>query len=344
MKLPNGYGSVYRLSGNRRKPWTARITVSHSEKGWKYRYIGFYETRSDALTALAVYNERPYDLNSRKITFADIYDRWSDEHFKKISRSNILGYSSAFSCCKKIHDIRFNDLRLQNLQQVIDNCGKNYPTLKRIKLLFSLMYKYALKNDLCAKDYSTYVDLSEYVDRNPNKRIHRPFTEAETDKLWAWKDTNEYIGVILMLLYGGCRIRELLSLEKENVNLEGSWYDIVASKTKAGVRRVPIAAKVRPFFEYWMKRSPAKTLLCTRDGRPFIYRNYFDSYWMPIMNALGMSHTPHDTRHTCISLLVAAGVDEKVIRRIVGHKGIGVTEIVYTHFDLETLLEAINRI
>ena len=26
MKLPNGYGSVYKLSGNRRKPWAARVT------------------------------------------------------------------------------------------------------------------------------------------------------------------------------------------------------------------------------------------------------------------------------------------------------------------------------
>lgn len=26
MKMPNGYGSVYKLSGNRRKPWAARVT------------------------------------------------------------------------------------------------------------------------------------------------------------------------------------------------------------------------------------------------------------------------------------------------------------------------------
>ena len=30
MKLPNGYGSVYKLSGKRRNPYAARITV-----GWK---------------------------------------------------------------------------------------------------------------------------------------------------------------------------------------------------------------------------------------------------------------------------------------------------------------------
>ena len=30
MKLPNGYGSIYKLSGKRRKPWIVRKTV-----GWK---------------------------------------------------------------------------------------------------------------------------------------------------------------------------------------------------------------------------------------------------------------------------------------------------------------------
>ncbi|RHP91731.1 integrase [Clostridium sp. AM54-37XD] len=46
----------------------------------------------------------------------------------------------------------------------------------------------------------------------------------------------------------------------------------------------------------------------------------------------------------CVSLLTAAGVDERIIRKIVGHKGQGVTEIVYTHIDLPSKLEAINLI
>ena len=31
MRLPNGYGSVYKLSGKRRKPWAARVTT-----GWTF--------------------------------------------------------------------------------------------------------------------------------------------------------------------------------------------------------------------------------------------------------------------------------------------------------------------
>jgi len=41
------------------------------------------------------------------------------------------------------------------------------------------------------------------------------------------------------------------------------------------------------------------------------YRNYYDSYWKPLIDVLGMKkYRPHDTIHTCISLLTAAKVDE----------------------------------
>ena len=60
---------------------------------------------------------------------------------------------------------------------------------------------------------------------------------------------------------------------------------------------------------------------------------------------MGMGdHRPHDTRHTCVTLLTAAGVDDKIIKKIVGHKGQGVTEIVYTHFDIQQLIDAIDLI
>lgn len=57
-----------------------------------------------------------------------------------------------------------------------------------------------------------------------------------------------------------------------------------------------------------------------------------------------MSHRPHDTRHTCISLLAEAGGDDRMVKKIVGHKGQGVTQQVYTHFEIQALLDAINKI
>ena len=63
------------------------------------------------------------------------------------------------------------------------------------------------------------------------------------------------------------------------------------------------------------------------------------------MEQLGYDQTPHCTRHTYISMLTEAHVDQTMIKKIVGHSGaMTLTERVYTHLDIETLVEAINKI
>ena len=92
-RLPNGFGSVYKLSGNRRKPWAARKTVGWKDSGQPiYAFVGYYSSRTEALTALSDFNKDPYDLQIGTITFEQLYTRWSDEHFKKISHSGVISY------------------------------------------------------------------------------------------------------------------------------------------------------------------------------------------------------------------------------------------------------------
>ena len=98
-----------------------------------------------------------------------------------------------------------------------------------------------------------------------------------------------------MLLYTGCRISELLDLKKEHVNLKEHYFNIVHAKTAAGIRVVPIADKVLPFFEYWYTLNDCEYLLSTPDGLHFTYRNYYDSYWSPLVEVLNINHTPHCT-------------------------------------------------
>lgn len=350
MKLPNGYGSVYKLSGNRRKPWAARITdgwtndAKTKKSKQKYKFIGFYETRKEALLALADYNANPYNLEAATITFQEVYERWSAEHFPTVSDSNVKGYKAAFLLCADIAGRRFVDVKLDDLQAVADNSGKNYPTLRKYKVLVGLMYKYAVIHDIIPKERNTVEYINIKKAGNPNSINREPFTPAEVSHLWDSKEANVYYTVILMLIYTGVRVSELLDLKKADVDIEGRFFNILEAKTEAGIRTVPIAEKVVPFFDYWYNLNDCEYLLSTPEGSHFEYRNYYDSYWKPLVELLNMKHRPHDTRHTCISFMAAAGVDERIIKKIVGHKGQGVTETVYTHFQLEELKDAINRI
>lgn len=351
MKLPSGYGSVTKLSGKRRKPYMVRKT-----KGWRYdeengkmvqeyMIIGYTATRAEGMQLLAEFNNNPYDTAAAKMTFSEVYEEWKKTKFPTISESNRKGYSASYKACSTLYNKVFKDLKLVDLQTVIDTCGKNYPTLKKIKILFNQLYDFALKNELCNKDYSDYVDIARYKDRNPNKHEKDRFSDDELTALWSMKQ-DKYFQIILMLIYNGVRISEFLDLKKEDVHLDEQYFDVKASKTENGIRKVPIADKVLPFYKAWYESNPeSEYLLHTEDGKHFLYRNYKDAYFTPLLEQLGIDKTPHYTRHTCITLLTEANVSQTMIKFIAGHSGaMSLTEKVYTHIDIKELVNAINKI
>ncbi|MCM1106303.1 MAG: tyrosine-type recombinase/integrase [Blautia sp.] len=351
MRLPNGYGGVVKLSGNRRRPYAARITTGwhvEEETGRRiqhYQILGYASDRTEALRLLAQYNDHPIDSAALKLTFRDIYEKWSSEKFPATSDSSIKSYRAAYAVCTDIEEIPFRNLRLNDLQRVIDQCGKNYPTLKKIRVLFNQLYEYALKHEIVYKDYSEFLNIVQYKNRNPNRTNRGRLSREELAGLWQRKGDRNY-QTILMLVYSGVRVSELLNLKKENVHLEEQYFDVVDSKTENGIRKVPIADKVLPFYKGWYRDcSHSEYLIHTADSEHFTYHMYYTSVFKPSVHRLGMDCTPHCCRHSCISMLADAHVDQTTIKKIVGHSGaMSLTERVYTHIDIRELINAINLI
>ena len=194
MKLANGVGTVYKLSGNRRNPYIVRKTVGWDidtktgKRKQQYITIGYAPTRAKGLEMLMDYNKNPYDIEASKITFAEVFEKWSAEKFPTISDSNAKAYKASYNTCEPLHDRVFKDLKLTDLQGVVDNCGKNYPTLRKLKVLFSQMYEYAMKYEICMKDYSEYVDIIKFKDKNPNKTDRSPFSKEEIEAIKNFKE------------------------------------------------------------------------------------------------------------------------------------------------------------
>ena len=85
MRLPNGYGGITYLGKRRRKPYGVRISTGMQkvEKDGKivyrakYRYLGYFAKRSEALAFLADYNRgKPALYESKLLTFEEVYDKW----------------------------------------------------------------------------------------------------------------------------------------------------------------------------------------------------------------------------------------------------------------------------
>lgn len=105
MRLPNGYGSVVKMSGKRRKPYMVRKTIGwhlDETKGRQiqdFQIIGYAETRAEGLRMLAEYNQNPYDVNVAKVTFSEVYERWSKYKYPTpMQRATRLPTRSVASC------------------------------------------------------------------------------------------------------------------------------------------------------------------------------------------------------------------------------------------------------
>lgn len=183
------------------------------------------------------------------------------------------------------------------------------------------------------------------VPKLEQKTFRRAFTKEHIDLLWKMSKTNSNVNIVLMLIYCGVRINELLCLKKEDVNLDEQWFRVKASRTNAGIRIVPIADKVLPFWKSFMEQSKCEYAVCTPSGEQFTYDNFRKHYWHPLMDNLNMDYIPHETRHTCNSLLIMANVNPTIRKKIIGHKSqMDIGESVYGHIYNDELLKAINQI
>lgn len=334
MKNPNGYGSVVKLSGNRRKPYMVCKTAGYDDCGHPLRdIIGYFASRTEAMIALAQYNADPYDVDLSKLTMKEVYEHWKKECSLKTSMEQSL--SAAFGHCKDIHSRQYKSLRRGHMQSCIDNCGRGYSTRSNIKLLFSKLDRYAYDHDIISKCYSDSLTVGE----KEASSKHGVVSDDEVAKLWA-HEGEPFVDETLFMLYSGCRISEMLQMRCSNINFDDKVM-VGGVKTAAGKNRtIPIHSKILDLVE--RHYDSENTYLFPIGGDPIRNQKRYAKDWSKAMNEIGFHHLTHDCRHTVISKLDSAGANKVAVDRIVGHASASVGEQVYTHKTVKELHEAIE--
>lgn len=375
MRLPNGYGSVTKLSGNRRKPYQARITLGWTidkENGKSVQNritLGTYKTKKEALQALSEYAANPYDIQNDSLILTELYQRWTDAYFPTLeSESSRRTITSAWKYCHAIHGMRVKDIRARHIKgimedgYIISDRGKNAGekvkasagTKSRIKSMFNLMLDYALEYELIDKNYARTFDLSNDIikEKEATTRGHIIFTDAEMQTLWDNVDSLRFVDWILIQCYMGWRPQELAKLKLDDVHLD-EGYITGGMKTDAGKNRiVPIHSRI---FDLVKKNYDTSVELgseylfndpsAVKGGITITYDKYAGRF-AKIISALNLreDHRPHDPRKTFITMAKKAGVDEYVIKRLIGHRITDITEAAYTERDVDWLRKELKKI
>lgn len=359
MKNPNGYGSISYLGKKRRRPYMVRITSDryYDKKAdkviCKRTVLGYYATRKEAMIALAKYNEDPYDLKTRDITFKEVYELWSEHGLDGLSESSHMVYAAAFKNAKVLHDMPISKIKTDDMENILRGLSsKSKSTVSNVAMVFHKVFNYAIQRDLVAKDYSEYITIK--TDSDKKEEIHTSLTTKEISLLWENLDTtiscfynkkriyHTPASWLLIMIYTGMRPIELINMKTENIYLN-ERYMIGGAKTKNGKNRIiPIHNDIIKLLTNYYD-SKNKHLIIYADKKPPSPAQ-FRKMIKELCSLLNMNHLPHDGRHTFATFAKRCKIDEFYIQKIMGHTPTGITNRVYTHVEPKELIAEVNKI
>ena len=311
-----------------------RKTVGYDDRAYPiYQIIGYFPSRKDAMIALSDYNADPYDIELSRITFKELYERWSTTELPKLGKSLQGAHRAAYKYCQRLDNIQYKKLRKFHMQNCIDQCGKSGSTQTNIRNLLSTLDRYAYDQDIIKKCYSTNLVTGHTVAK-PKKL----FTKAEI------KDIELHIGQpyydeTLFMLYTGCRVSEMLTVRCDNIDLVEHTL-VLGVKTQAGKNRIiPIHDNLFPVIvahyggTYLFNHERSTTAKNPEEA----LKTKFITEW-----GEKFDHTTHECRHTFRTQMDKNGANKVCIDLIMGHKSTDVGERVYTHKTIEDLKSAIK--
>lgn len=340
MKLANGSGSIVCLDKTgkkRRKPWAVRITCAWENGKQKRKYLGYYATQSEAIIALAEYHKLGYDIDASKLTLNDVYDKWYKRMEQKNLSTTTLGtHRLARSRFGQLGKKIMKDIKHHHLQEWLDSVDLKPGTKSKMRGTVKQVYDYAINQEIVNKNYALGLEINEKIEKTGSI-----FSPDEIDLLWKHRD-DEVARQLLIMIYTGMRVGEMLALHKSTIFLEKS-YMIGGNKSEAGIDRViPLHSKIVPLIASSLGENEY-LLENPETGKPYSYNAIREKYKM-FFQQHGMSHKAHDCRKTAVSLMHSGGIPMESIRMIVGHAGKGVTESVYLYKDAEELVNIINTL
>lgn len=335
MRNPNGYGSVVFLGSKRRKPYAIRKTIQWIlEDGravQKYKYVDYFATRQAALIALADLNKYKTDISKVDVPFSELYSEWYERHTAKKSVSSKNNLKYAIKYCDAIANKKIGNITEDDLQGCIDICDKGYQTKVIIKQILQGVMTFAVNRGIRYDNPSDMLDVGKPTTGSAHSAI------KEVDVL-----LNDGDPSVMFLLYTGLRVQEMLNIKLSDVHLEDR-YLVAGLKTDAGRdRKVPIHTALIPYITKALAEN--KMYLFEQKGKHIAYARYRATIWDAVMARYRLSYTPHDTRHTFITKMQKLNVPKICIQLIVGHKALNVTDSVYTHYQIEELIEFIDKL
>ena len=372
-KRGNGEGSVF--YSEQKKRWLAQFNYGRKPDGSLNRKTVYGKTRVEA------YNKMAKALEEiRENTFVEKSNATLIEmvraYYKELYESNSVKLATHtrhiyveriienFNCANTpIQEITRTQLnnelnKLTNYSQSV--ISKTYQAL-------ASGYNYAVLNHILYSSPFTIKNCIIKPISKVQKRRVDALDETERKLLIHQLDitNDDYRDQILICMYTGMRVGEVLALTKDDIDLTNNVIHVNrtltrgkddkyivgdTTKTYAGVREVPILAVLKPILRQYMFRPG---YLFIRKNGEFITPPMINNHFKKVCKDAGIkpdkyvftrsakngvrtvrSNTSrvntHMLRHTFATMCIEAGMQPVVLQKMLGHRSIKTTLDVYT--------------
>lgn len=215
--------------------------------------------------------------------------------------------------------------------------NKSAATIARRLAAMKSLYKFLINEGIIGYDPTENME-------SPQKSLKLPrvLSVEEVDILLAQPLISTPGGMrdkaMLELLYAtGVRVSELISLDKENINLREGYIKCIGKGSKE--RIVPLGPVAEHFILTYLQSARKKLINNLNNQALFVNhrgkRLTRQGFWKIIKKYTARSRikkdiTPHTLRHSFATHLLENGADLRSVQELLGHADISTTQI-YTH-------------
>ena len=339
-KRSHGEGTLRHRSDGR---WELRMMDGYQKDG-SPRFKTFYgKTQKEVKLKLKEYQDAlisGVQLDTI-LYFEDWADTWFEGHKDNIAPTTQESYKYCLKMLKEGFYHRpltiIRPIDIENFLKGMRRDGRSDSYISKARGMLYQIFQKAEANDLVRRNP---VRLAEKMRASNTAKRKEAFTTAEVAHLMKVLP-DDRMGLSIRLLLGtGMRMQELLALEPQYIEEDGSvihirqavkvvkgTVSIGSPKSKDSIRGIPVPLNVRPCAIKLRDTTDQFIWESSKTGLPCNPTHFRDVFRKSLEEAGDVRLlTPHSCRHTYVSQMQALGVDIQTIQSIVGHADTEMTE------------------
>lgn len=313
---------VSRVNPPARGVWRARYTGPDGRR----RFVGTFEKKADAQRAI----DEAYARPSPSRSFGDYAARWTERHPRadRTNRTNDHRLSRVLDVAidgRALRDWPLRELKRRHVLTLVDAMlreqGRAPSGAANILRALSALFEDAITDE----DADTNPVRGVRIRRNDERALKkaRPVRVFSFEQMHAFAaHAGRWQPMVRMFCDCGLRLGEVLALYRSDLRDglveirrtcdEGRIH--LGTKTDHGEagagRAVPIPPTLARMLADMPTRIDAPLLFPTPTGRLWRQRNFYRDVWYPAQERSGLDIRPHEMRHSWVSHLRAAGVND----------------------------------